>query len=124
MALFQLLKMQNYSFVDLKAFCVKYITLSANRMGPRSFWMYDCQGELCLEQGLHQAAITSFQKVLKSKNQDPVLWEKLGTAHFKANRISSAQKVFNFGCILVLLTVLLVFYKSFGTESNRGLCFG
>jgi len=108
MALFQILKKQNYSFVDLKAFCVKYITLSANRMGSKNFWMYNCQGELCLEQGLHQAAITSFQKVLKSKNQDPVLWEKLGTAHFKSSRISSAQKVCNFGTILFSITFVSV----------------
>eukprot|EP00210_Caulerpa_lentillifera_P003646 g3481.t1 len=94
LALFQLMKLQNHSFVELKAFCVRYITLATNSQGPRTFWMYNCQGDLYMEQSLYQSAIASFQKVLKLKYKDPVIWEKLGTAHFKSKRLTSAQKCF------------------------------
>ena len=38
-------------------------------------------------------AIQAFQRVLKKKPDDAGLWERLGIAHMKMQRMSSAQKV-------------------------------
>lgn len=59
----------------------------------RGRWVQRCLGEVYLEEGRFLLATTAFQRALKHESEDPTLWERLGTVHFRMQRMTSALKV-------------------------------
>ena len=67
-------------------------------------------------------AIQAFQRVLKKKPDDAGLWERLGIAHMKMQRMSSAQKVRVRMCLPVPWVMCLVFCSMLATGSQETVC--